>query len=262
MRNSTLASRAGYVDTQATLIRASLLAAHSVHADGFRAVDLRFYFRLFSNWLEQDILRPSQDLELTQIRRSLQALQTAGHCGQPLPKRFVLTEAGLLDTAEKLVDEASVAFEEMLFVLLFAASYRDVVRARVLGAARQIASSTRHRLGSILDPKRISRLAIRNAARLVGDLEQRIAADRALEEQMTKLLREGLSTSEVVKKLTDGGAYQLQRIKPYTELLLQVPEDLRTAELRSGIATRRQMLFQPLLARAQEELRQLQDLRM
>jgi hypothetical protein len=262
MRTSTLSKRAGYVDAQATLIRASLIAAHSANLqdDGFRAVDVRFYFRLFSNWLEQDILRPSLDLELTQIRRSLQALERAGHCSQSRNKRFRLTEDGLLELVEKLVDEVGVSFEEVLFVQLIAVSYRDILRARILTGSAAISSATRRRLGAMLDPKRISKRLVRNAERLVNDLERRLLDDAALEKQIGRLREEGFASVELIARLTGVGAYQLQRIRSFSELLLQLPEDLRAAELSSGIGARRQMIFLPLLARARAELHQLQQL--
>jgi hypothetical protein len=260
MRASSIATRAGYVDAQATLIRASLIAAHSANAAGFRAAEVRFYFRLFANWLEQDVLRPSLDLELTQIRRALQSLERAGHCTGLRARRYRLNEAGLLELVEKLVDEVGIGFEEVLFVLLIAASYRDILRARVHGAVVPISSPARRRMGIALDPARIAKRAVRNAERLVSDLEQRIAADRSLESQLGQMKREGLSTTQIVERLTDAGAYQLQRIRPLAQLLLQLPEDLRAAELSAGIATRRAILFVPLLARAREELTQLRRL--
>jgi hypothetical protein len=119
-------------------------------------VDVRFYFRLFSNWL-----------------------------------------------VEKLVDEVGFSFEEVLFVQLIAVS---------------------------------------------------------LERQIGRLREEGFAGAELIARLTGVGAYQLQRIRSFTELLLQLPEDLRAAELSSGIAARRQMIFLPLLARARAELHQLQQL--
>ena len=261
MRASSIASRAGYVDAQATLIRASLIAAHSAnqHEAGFQAAEVRFYFRLFANWLEQDVLRPSLDLELTQVRRALESLERAGHCTRSRGRRFRLNEAGLLELVEKLVDEVGIGFEEVLFVLLIAASYRDILRARVQGAAVPISSPARRRLGAALDPSRIAKRAVRNAEKLVSDLEQRIAADQSLETQLYEMRKQGLSTVQIVHRLTDAGAYQLQRIRPLAQLLLQLPEDLREAELSAGIATRRGILFGPLLSRAREELGQLRQ---
>jgi hypothetical protein len=80
------------------------------------------------------------------------------------------------------------------------------------------------------------------------------AAERALEQQIEGLRGSGLSSVEVVARLSGTGACQLQRIRPFAELLLWLPEDVRAAELSTGIATRRKMIFAPLLARAREEL--------
>ena len=262
MPSSSLALRSGLVDSQATLIRAALLAAHSVHArdGGFRAVDLRFYFRLFSNWLEQDVLRPSQDLQLTQVRRVFQGLIKQG-LARSRARRLLISELGLLELAERLVDEVGVAFEENLFVLLFAISYRGVLTSRVLGAAPALSPEARRRLGNLLDARRVGRLAVRRAERLVKDLHSRLELDRALETQLQGLQDDAAVPREQwVARLPGVGAYGLERVRPLRALLAQLPPDLLHEELARGIPSRRQLLFLPLLARAREELRQLQKI--
>ncbi|WP_395839149.1 hypothetical protein [Cystobacter fuscus] len=75
-RTPSLADRLGHVTAQATFVQAALLAAHGAGArsGGFRASDVRFFFLLFTNWAEHDVTRPSQDIDLTQVRRTLERL--------------------------------------------------------------------------------------------------------------------------------------------------------------------------------------------
>ncbi|RKH37461.1 hypothetical protein D7V93_42050, partial [Corallococcus llansteffanensis] len=163
-RNSTLTARLGYIDTQATFVQAALLAAHGAgaRAGGFRVSDVRFFFLLFTNWVEHDVTRPSQDIDLTQVRRTLERLVRAGHAeavgtgagvkGLPRGRRYVLTGEGLCSLAEGLAARERAPLEEALFGVCFAASYRDAVLSRVEGRARAPSAAVRRRVERALDP--------------------------------------------------------------------------------------------------------------
>lgn len=261
MKASRLAQRKGHVDAHATLIRAALLASHAAHAwqGGFKASDVRFYFRLFANWVALDLARPALDLQLTQVRRLVLALNRQGQLGRGSSNRqMVLNGAGLLELAEKMVAGVGPSFEEVLFVLHFATSYRDALTVRVLGATTALSSSVRRRLQQLLDPKQIARHAIRSADRLIDYLEHRIETDLKMDEQMTLLRKQGVDEQDLISKLEGMGAYDLDRLRPLASLLSQLPEDLRSAELTRGISERRAALFIPLLERARSERQQLE----
>ena len=266
MRYSSLARRAGHVDAQAPLLRASLIAAHAATtaAGGFRATDVRFFFRLFGNWLESDVMRPSLDIELTQIRRVLEGLVREGHVRRvgtvrSRDNRARLSASGLLELADKLIEECGPDFEETLFVLHFAASYRDILRARVVGAGESLAPSMRKRLATILDGKRIVKRAVRNREQMAADLRQRLADDRSLEGELERL-RATVADRDLVTAMSELGGYQLERVQPLKRLMAMLPADLRRTELATGIATRRERIFEPLLARTEVELRLLRGL--
>ncbi|MBC7792891.1 MAG: hypothetical protein H7Z43_04225 [Clostridia bacterium] len=112
MKLSSIVKRAGHIDQNATLLRAAVIAAHAVHVRNgvFRAVDVRFFFRLFSNWIEHDIVRPSLDIELTQVRRFFEQLRAEQRLIVSGYREFALTSTGLLDLEEKLVDECGTSF--------------------------------------------------------------------------------------------------------------------------------------------------------
>jgi hypothetical protein len=76
----SLSARFGWLGAHATHLHAALLAAHGAATPqvGFRAADVRFFFLLFTNWMESDVLRPGQDVDLTQVRRMLDRLTRAG----------------------------------------------------------------------------------------------------------------------------------------------------------------------------------------
>ncbi len=267
MRQSSLVRRFGQVDLHSTLLRASIIAAHAVStATGFRASDVRFFFRLFGNWLEIDVLHPSQDIQLVQIGRVLRNLEEDKHLTRTTKRsvryreqRVRLRGSGLLLLADKLVEECVPSFHETLFVLHFAASYRDILRARVLASGENLPPVTRRRLSNVLDPKRIAKRAIRDCELLVADLEQRLKLDRDLETELGRL-RTITSDDTIACVLTNIGAYQLERVQPLRQLMRMLPEDLRRAELTRGVSGRRHMLFEPLLARCRTELALLRGL--
>ncbi len=267
MRNSSLALRFGYVDFQATLLHASVIAAHAISdVNGFRATDVRFFFRLFGNWLEVDVLHPSQDIQLVQVSRVLKLMEADEHLIQTKvrfvrykERRVRLTPDGLLTLAERLVDECIPSFPETLFVLHFAASYRDILRARVVAAGDRLSPTARRRLGMVLDPKRILKRAIQDNELLIDDLRGRLELDRDFEAEVEHL-RSAKGDVDITEALTKIGAYQLERVQPLKQLHRMLPPDLKRFELAFGVKGRREMIFQPLLQRCELELELLRNL--
>ena len=129
-QTSSLSGRFGQVRAQASFVIAAILGAHcALPSDrGFRPSDVRFFFLLFTNWIEHDLERPGHDIDLTQIRRVLEALVNADHATSAAPrkgerrKRYILTTTGMVALAEDLfAPDHPRPFEEDLFVTCFAA---------------------------------------------------------------------------------------------------------------------------------------------
>jgi hypothetical protein len=264
-RTLPLADRLGHVTSQATFLQAALLAAHGAGArvGGFRASDVRFFFLLFTNWVEHDVTRPSQDIDLTQVRRALERLCRSGGAERvdeslrrkaPRGRRYVLTEAGLVSLAEALAGLDRAPFDEALFVACFAASYRKPILARVQGRGPALSATARRRVAQVLDPVRILRAARRGTAAVLADLEERVRSSLALEEAARGALGQGASEEQVVRSWESLGSYQLHRVRPLAEVLLALPEDLRRFELAEGMGVRARLLFAPLAERARAEL--------
>ncbi|RKG94110.1 hypothetical protein [Corallococcus terminator] len=263
-RNSTLTARLGYIDTQATFVQAALLAAHGAgaRAGGFRVSDVRFFFLLFTNWVEHDVTRPSQDIDLTQVRRTLERLVRGGHAeastgaavkGLPRGRRYVLTGEGLGSLSEGLAARERAPLEEALFVVCFAASYRDAVLSRVEGRARAPSPAVRRRVERALDPLRLLREAQRTSAAVLADLEERVESGLRYEAKAREALARAEPEADVVRALEAAGSYQLHRVRPLGEVLLALPEDLRKFELTEGMGLRSRLLFAPLAERARAE---------
>jgi hypothetical protein len=270
-RSSPLSPRLGFVATQATFVQAALLAAHGAgaKAGGFRASDVRFFFLLFTNWAEHDVTRPSQDIDLTQVRRTLTRLRRSGWL-ETVPgtsrgatsrgARHVLTGDGLVGLSEGLASLERPPVEEALFRVLFAASYRGAVLARVEGRTRNVPATVRRRVEKALDPLRLLASARKTAASVLADLEERVHSGLQMHEQARAGLARGQSPEDLVRQMEARDSYQLHRVKPLGELLLALPEDLRDFELREGMALRAHLLFEPLAERARAELALLERL--
>ncbi len=100
--------------------------------------DVRFFFFLFSNWLEHDLLHATGTLELTQVRRLLSRL-AARKWTRPRPgRRYMLTPAGLAGlVAATTADIETRPLEEALFVVCFAKCYGEAIVARAPASRRR-----------------------------------------------------------------------------------------------------------------------------
>ncbi len=265
-----LADRLGHVTRHSTFLQAALLAAHGARArqGGFRASDVRFFFLLFTNWVEHDVTRPSQDIDLTQVRRLLERMCRGGGA-EPLPetpggprprgKHYALTEDGVVHLAESLAEVERAPLDETLFVACFAACYLPAILARVQGRTA-LSTAARRRVARLLEPVRILRNARRHTAALVADLEERVRSSLETETAVKEALASGASDEQLVRRMESLGSYQLQRVRPLAEVLLVLPEDLRRFELTEGWGTRMRLLFSPQVEHARAQLQLLERL--
>lgn len=272
MTERTLSERFGLVHAQSTFVQAAIVASHAVCAPsgGFRASDVRFFFLLFTNWMEHDVLRPDQDLDLTQVRRSLTRLagvgwaQTAGgakkaSAGEDDDKanrgaRHTLTSVGLVGLLESLTNPAQRRpFEELLFMACFAASYRDLIAERVDKEPAGAAVSAR-RVRELLDPVRILRTARAMLTAVLRDLENRARASVAMTEEARKAREEGATPVQIAERIEKKDAWQLNRIRSMSEMAATLPEDIVRFELGEGMSLRVRMLFEPMAAQVRAQL--------
>ncbi len=243
-----------------SLLTASLLAADLAATSGFQQRDVRFFYLLFRNWLEIDVRQPGADIDLTQIRRACEGLgprlraiprrRTAGR----LPRtRYQLTLAGVLALVDELVAPSPTrSFEESLFVVLFAASYRAHVIRRV-----EPAPVARKRVARALDPRMIIAGLRRELQRQCDDLEKRIAEGDQLRQAAERARERGADDREVAAIMEKLSTYQLHYLRPLGELLLSLPPEIRRHEMGDGITARRELVFGPLLAVTRAQLQQL-----
>jgi len=240
-----LSTRAGAVSAHATVTLAALLAADIAGAEGFRPTDVRFFFLLFTNWMEDDHLRPGLDIDLTQIRRALARLVAEGHATATSGRapRYTLAPAGILALVEALTEpRAPRTFEEVVFLATAAASYRDAIAARVRGAPRAPDRIVLLRL----DPVRILRAERGRLQGAVADLEERVASGLRMEEVARAAA--GEAPGALAERIrAEVGGYQLHPMRSLGELVAVLPPEMARFELGPGMGLRARALFQPLL---------------
>lgn len=249
---------------QETFVVAALLAAHATSEDGtFRPSEVRFFFLLFTNWGEHDVLHPRQDLALTQVRRVLEDMRDDGRAcleGPPRRWRCRFTDEGVDALVVALVEPSAALpprpLETSLFVLTFASLYRPVLVRRLRLDTRP--TPLQRRLGRLLDPRRIRRRAQRRARDLLADLDARIADGEAMQAALDAAPAEDDDARR--HAITAFGSYQLERVRPVEEVLASLPEDVRRVELDRGPGVRARLLFAPLAAVVRRELEVLDAL--
>ncbi len=246
MSTELLTARFGALSAHATVTQAALLAADLSGAEGFRPTDVRFFFLLFTNWMEDDRLRPGLDVDLTQVRRALARLVREGRAvtlGSGRAPRYRLLPAGVVALVEAITDpNAPRTFEEVVFLATAAASYRDAIAERVRGEPRSPDRIVRARL----DPVRILRAERRRLAGAVADLEERVASGLRME--AVARAEEGLAPEALAQRLREVvGGYQLHPMRSLEELVAPLPPAMARFELGPGMGLRARALFSPLM---------------
>lgn len=243
-----------------SLLTASLLAADLAASAGFQQRDVRFFYLLFRNWLEVDVRQPGADIDLTQIRRAceglgsrLRAIPRRRKAGRLPRTRYQLTLAGVVALVDELVaPDPTRSFDESLFVVLFAASYRAHVIRRV-----EHAPVARKHVARALDPRTVIAGLRRELQRQCDDLEKRIAEGDRLREAAERARERGAEDREVAAMMETLSTYQLHYLRPLGELLLSLPPEIRRHEMGAGITARRELVFGPLLQVTRAQLQQL-----
>jgi hypothetical protein len=249
----SLSVRFGALAAHATVTQAAILAADVSHAEGFRPTDVRFFFLLFTNWMEDDLLRPGLDVDLTQLRRALARLVEAGQAtvGAGRAPRYRLSPAGVLRLVDGLVDpQVARTFEETVFLATIAASYRVLLAERVRGAPR----SPGRRILTQLDPIRILRAERRRLDAVRQDLEARVEGGRR-REAFVRAAPASTPPSRLAEQLrAEVGSYQLHPVRSLEALAASLPAPLARWELGPGSGLRARILFTPLLEQVRARL--------
>ncbi len=246
---SPLHARFGRTGSQEVVLCASILAADAAFPEGFRLADVQYLFFLFANWMERDLRSAGEHIELTQIRRVVLRLVGAQWVkalrvkGRTTP-RHSLTTVGFEGLLSHLVQGApEFAFDELVFVLNFVASYKPMLHGR---ASRDLRAKA--------NPIRILRRAMKQVQRVLADLDERIRTSEQVAAAAQKARRARSSDADVARAIEQAGGYQLQHVRSFGDFVLAMPEELRAFELGPAFGVRSDMLFVTFAEQARAQL--------
>lgn len=255
MSDDLLSGRAGALSAHATVTQAAILAADLAGAEGFRPTDVRFFFLLFTNWMEDDHLHPGVDLDATQVRRTLAHLQGAGLARglDGRPPRWALTRVGVVQLVEALTDPATPRrFEEVVLLATVAALYVDTIAARVRegqeeSGPRPGGGADVRRVRARLDPRAILATERRRLATALADLDARREGAAVLgEAARAALVATGNPIAAARRVEAERPPYQLHPMRSFHEVIASLPPRLQQSELERGWELRARYLFGPL----------------
>jgi hypothetical protein len=223
----------------------ALLAADATTM-AFRPQDVRFFYLLFTNWMGDDRLLPSSDLDATQTRRAMERHVAAGLAVAEggRPPRWRLTPRGVADLVDALTDpRRPKRLEEVVLLVSVAASYGPLIAKRARGAG----GADERRARARLEPAAIVRAEVRRLTDALDDMERRRDAGPRLAEAGRRALDGGASPIDAANALARTGLpYQLHPMRPLPELIAALPPELQRYELAEGPAWRSQAMFGPL----------------
>ena len=230
---------------------AATLGAHSnLGLEGFRQKDLRFLLGLFLNWVDATTKGVDETIHNTQVARYLDALVRDGHAKKSAKGRsphYQLTRSGLLELVTQLTKVPVVApLEQFFFVYYFVRTYGERLVELVAQKENRLPRSFQVELAALLDHTDMIERQIRfvelEIKKLDGRLQDTIGASKAAQE----LSRKGVGTDAIIKDVAQRFPYELNSQKAMSELMYEIPPQLRLWELTLGNQNRAGFLWAPL----------------
>ena len=246
-------TRAGaLLGEQEALVAAAVIAAEaSFPQEGFRQRDVRFYFELFSNWLEATTGEWTLSLHNAQIQRYLEQLVRAGAAKRPrrTPPRYRLTADGLLELLETLTRRQNLQrLDQFFLVFHILQAYGSRLRALTQKSGPLPSRALSLRVDELIDPRAFAARELTLVERELGRLALRIDESLKTGELTRRLLGSGQSLEEVVTAVEREFPYELNSRKPLNELLRQLPPAFRVHELAEAPVLRAEGLWRPTQA--------------
>ncbi len=256
------------LDLRESLMITAVLGSHSNFYDrGFRQKDVRFLFELFTNWMDARVKPEAVRLHNTQVQRYLEELVTKGWArregsARTREKRYALTRLGLIEFMQSLADpETTRDFVPFQFVYYFLRTYgtrlSELVRAKGSGFSKPLQLE----IGLLLDHERLRSERVRRLDFEIERLKSRMQETEDTAKLAAKLAREQSDLGEIVRRVAKEFPYELQAQKSMTDLMQEIPPELRLWELTEGNTQRVRIFWKSLLHDLESERRLLKDLR-
>ncbi|MGE3681793.1 MAG: hypothetical protein AB7G93_08710 [Bdellovibrionales bacterium] len=225
---------------------------------------MRFLVDLFCNWLDA-IIKPAHfRVHNTQVLRYVQDLRNRGWVratGSGQKSRYTLTRLGLLELIQELSNpSARVHLEEFIFAYYFLSAYGarivELIRREGSGFSRALQLEVSERL----EPKRFIRARLETLEYEIKRLKLRMRETDETVELATKLARQGESIDIIVAQTAARYPYELHAQKPMTDLMREIPAELRFWELTEGNRFRVKLMWAGVLRDLERQIQILREL--
>ena len=247
------------------LFSAATIAAHSQSDNkGFRQRDVRFLLELFSNWLHSSLHGGVIPVKNTQISRYLTALVKEGYVRQfkrAIP-HYRVTRIGLVELISRLVQAEYVTKKEyFFFVFYFIKNYKPILYEMIAKEGKQFPTALKIELDSLFDLEKLIDRETSAATRELRRIEVRIRDSLHTSECVTKGLKQGKDFERIVQEVEERFPYELNSTKPLSELISQIPPQVRQWELKDGTLYRSNEIWNPMKRLLKSYIRELENLK-
>jgi hypothetical protein len=245
-------------------VGSGVLAAHASHYEkGFRQRDARFFIELFMNWAE-DLGPSGRTIQNTQLLRYIEELVREGYARRLSARAaptYKLSRIGLLEILTRIVSPSpSISPSHFLFLVCFIRSYKHRIEALIAAEGHQFPVALKIELTALLDVDELIRSERKRVKHAIMRIEKRIDDALGTSELARHRLASRVPFEDVVREAEAKYPYELNSMKPLSELILSLVPDQRRWELEEGNTVRAKTIWKPQRAMLEEYLRQLQGL--
>ena len=235
-----------------TIIDCAIISATSV-GKRCRMSEIRFYVDLYAGFLLAGTANENVVIQSVQIMRILESLEAE--------KLVQITKEGSQTyysagarcffylLSQVLNGDQRMPMEEVIFLNYYSVTYRPLF----VRSAKKLSDQERDAMIDILTP---GRLVSRQIA-IMDELIQRIEARRSDYAKIRAFLDRddtgNLSTEEKIQRLPLGPNIPQTYKKSLRDVLLELPEPLRTQEITEGFDQRLKYYYEPYLATLRNE---------
>ena len=238
-------AKRGFEDFHPVIVKCGILITALSHQK-IRVKDILFHISLV-----KDIFRSSNhfqdfDLQAVQVIRFFEKLKSKGWAeieSEGSVKVFRLKEAGIFDIFGSLVTlEYILPAAEAIFLQGFIDSYGGYIHKFLVKAL------TPEQMGQLklwLTPGFIQKQQLRAIDAGLLDLGLRMRDAVQLQAYINDARKRGLNPAAIIEGLPSDFSYRLSHQKRLKEWLLEMPPELATYEIETGLELRQRNLYQP-----------------
>lgn len=245
-----------------TQLNCAILAANASNfTKGFRIRDIKFLYSLFTNWTDELGQKP---LQATQISRVLDFMTKESLASRKISKgtpNWFLSRTGVIELVRIIVNGENNNYgNDFFFTYYFINSYKDKLLMMAKESSSLFPPSLQLELEYLLDVDKYKAREQQKVERRIEKIKLRKDSTKKTAEATKKLLTKGFKNDEVVKYIQKNHPYDLNSEKPLSELLSEIPEDLKVWELLEGNINRSRFIYSQQIKMLENYLRQIVSL--